>query len=128
MLRHFQHIKAEFSFDVRQRVFLIRHYIPIFLFQLGIQKRHRVVRSNAMAIRICGVMRHRAQRESVIVQVLGVVHHCENKIGAAYVMREVTKKMAAVRVVTHVLNDGPAVRVSMRLAQFVGRGVRKSFQ
>src|SRR5689334_14051530 len=43
-------------------------------------------------------------------------------------MRQVAYEMTAVRIVTHVLNDRAAVRVTVRFDEFIGGRVRKAFE
>jgi hypothetical protein len=81
-----------------------------------------------MAIIIGGIVRQRAQSESVLVNVLGVGDQVDHKIAAADVMRQIAEELAAERVVAQILNDASSVGECVRLQQFVRGGGRKSLK
>src|SRR5260370_74280 len=96
------------------------------LSQLGIKNGDGAIRSNAMSVRIRRIVRHSAEREGVFVQILGIAQQNYHEIAAADVMRQVAEEHAAVRVVTHVLNDGAPVSVTVGFAQLFAQYLRKT--
>jgi len=106
---------------VRELVVLIRNAVAVFLPQPRIQNRNGSVGAEAVTIVVRGVMRERADGESVLGDIFGVSQQRLDEIAAADVMREVAEKRAAVGVVAHILNDGSAVSVGLRPAEiFLG--------
>ncbi len=81
-----------------------------------------------MTVIVRRVVRHRAQRETVFINVVGVVQERHDEIATAHVMRQIAEKMAAVWIVAEVLNNRAAVCISLRRAQFFGSSVGKSRQ
>src|SRR5580658_1905622 len=79
-----------------------------------------------MAVVIRDVVGEGAQRESVVVQILRIADQGADEIGSADVVSEVAEKLAAERVVAHVLNHGAAIGVTVRRLQLFGGGVGKS--
>ena len=74
-----------------------------------------------MAIIVGGVMRQRAQRECILVQILRLANQVENEVAAADVVRQIAVELAAERIIAQILNDASAVGVSMRLGQLIRR-------
>src|SRR5580704_17620685 len=72
-----------------------------------------------MAINVGGVVCQRAQRKRVVVDVVGIAEHRHHKVTAAYVMRQIAEQRAAVRIIAQVLNDGPAIGISLGGIQFI---------
>ena len=118
-LRHLQNVKAKFGAYVCERIILVSDGVAEFLFQIWIQDRNGSIRGDAMAIVVGGVVRQRAEREGVVVDVLGVVQQSTDEISAADIVGEVTEKMTPVRVVAHVLDDGAAIGEGLRGVQFL---------
>jgi len=81
-----------------------------------------------MAVIVRCVMCHGADRKSIFIQILRIFEQCFNKIAATKVVGEIAKEFIAVRVVTHILNDGSPVGVSMSLPEIIGRGTGKSME
>ncbi len=66
-------------------------------------------------------MRQRAQREGIFVQVLGFAQEILNEVSAANVMGQIAEERVPKRIVTHVLNDGAAIGIRVRLPEvFLG--------
>jgi hypothetical protein len=52
----------------------------------------------------------------------------ENEIATPNIMREITKELAAERIVTHVLNDGTSIGIGMGLLQILWSRAGKALQ
>ena len=76
-LRGLKHIEAELRLAVREGIVRIRDRIAEFQAQLRVEQRHRDIRRHAVAVVIGGVMRQRAQREGVLVQILRLANQVE---------------------------------------------------
>ena len=127
-LRNLEHVESEFGFYVGKGIIFIRCHAPVFLFDFRVQHRYGEVRRQAMAIIVRCVMCHGSDRKSVFIQILRIFQQCFNKITASKVVGEIAKEFIAVRVVTHILNDGSPVGVSMSLTEIIGRGIGKSME
>src|SRR4029079_18041330 len=66
--------------------------------------------------------------EGVFVQILSFGEQGEDEVAAAYIMHQVAEKLAAERVIPHVLQDAPGVGVGMRLYQIFGSGCGEAVQ
>jgi hypothetical protein len=77
-----------------------------------------------MAVDIRDIVRQGAEREREIVQAAGLTNEGEDEVAGADIVREVAELLAAVRVITEVLDDGTAIRVAVRLFELLGCGVR----
>jgi hypothetical protein len=62
------------------------------------------------------------------MEILCLGEHVDDEIAAVYVMGEVAEEMAAERIISHVLHDGTAVDVSVRLEEVRRSCVRKALQ
>src|SRR6266576_6911927 len=74
------------------------------------------------------VMRQRAERERILVQIGGLGQKIQYQIAAANVVRQVADEPMAERVIAHILDDCAAIGVSMRLSKIVRARIRKSLQ
>ena len=70
---------------------------------------------DGMTADVGSVVRERAQRERILIQVRGVLKQGLDKVAAAHVVHQIAEKLAAERVVAHVLHNTSAVGVGMRL-------------
>src|SRR5215472_8250595 len=73
-------------------------------------------------------MRQRAKGERQFVDVLRVVNQLQDKVAAADVMEQVTEKLVAGRIVTHILNQAAAVGIGMGAAQVIFCGIGITLQ
>ena len=101
---------------------------PILPLQLRIQHRHGTIDGDRVAIRIGSIMRESTQCEGVFIEISGVAQQRCDEIAAADVVRQIREEVRAKRVVTHVLDNAPAVGVSMRLLQILCRCSSKALQ
>ena len=124
--RDFENVKTKFRLHVRKLVVLKQNAVAVFLPQPRIQNRNGSVGADAMTVVVRGVVRERADGESVLGYIFCVSQQRLDEITAADVMREVAEKRAAVRVVAHILNDGSAISVGLRPAQIL-LGCRREF-
>ena len=72
-----------------------------------------------MPDRIAQVVRQRPNRKRILVDRLRIAKQPGNEISRANVVREIAEKLFAERVVPHVLDRRPAVRVGMGYAQLL---------
>src|SRR3982074_3368437 len=75
---------------------------------------------------IGSIVRERAQSESALVEVGGVLEQRFHKIAAAHVVDEIAKKPVAKGIVAHVLQNTSAVGVGMCFLQVLFRGAREA--
>src|ERR1700737_4845260 len=108
-MRYFQHVESKFCLYVRKPIFFIRNRVAVFLFQLGIQERNRAIRADGVTVIVRGVMSECAKRKRITVKVLGIPEKSQDKVPAPHIVRQVAEEETSVRVITHVLNNGPAV-------------------
>ncbi len=127
-MRYFQDVESEFRFYVRQLVFLVRNRVAVFLFQLGVQQRDGAIRAHRMAFIVGGIVSERPEGKGVAVEVFGIADKRQDEITAAHVVGQITEEETSVRVVTHVLNNGPAVRVTMRFLELFAGCIRKALE
>ena len=69
-----------------------------------------------MAVVVGGIMSQRADGEGVFVEVLRIMQQGLHEVSAPHVVGQIAEKMAAVRVIAHVLNDRATVGVGLRFA------------
>ena len=124
----FENVKAKFGFHMGQGVVLESNAVAKFLSEPGIQNRNGTVGAEAVTVVVRGVMRERADGESVFVDVLGVPQQRLDEIAAADVMRKIAEKGAAIRVIPHILNDRTAISVGLCPAQIFFCGLREFLQ
>src|SRR5580698_7790746 len=86
-----QHVESEFSFQMRQRIFIVSDSIAVLAAEFGIEQRHREVCAGAMTFVVRGVMRQGAERERVLVQVLRIAQQRRDKISTAHVVNQVAE-------------------------------------
>ena len=79
-----------------------------------------------MADVVGGVMRERAEREGVLVDVVRLANQRLHEIAGADVVHQVAEEVAAERVVAKILNHRAAVGVGARLASSFARRARKA--
>ena len=103
-------------------------HFPNFNAELRVEQRHRDVHGHAMAIIVSRVMRQRAQRECIFVEVLRISNQVQNEVAAPDVVRQIAVKLAAERIIAQILNDASAVGISVGLDQLIRGGGGKSFQ
>src|SRR5689334_14038703 len=73
-------------------------------------------------------MRQRSQRERIFVQVLRFPNQVEDEVAAADVVCEIGEQLRSEWVVTHVLSDAAAIRISMRFHELLRRCIRKTLE
>ena len=81
-----------------------------------------------MPCSIRGVVGESTQRKCISVQIVGLGDKRENEIAAPNVVREITKELAAERILAHVLNNGASIGVGMGLEQLLRSRVGESAQ
>src|SRR5271166_861736 len=64
----------------------------------------------------------------IFVQIVRFGDKRENEIAAPNIVREITKELAAERIVAHVLNDGASIGISMGPLQFLWSRAGKTLQ
>ena len=96
---HLEHVEAELCPDVRYRIIPIRDIAPEFPPQFGIQHRHCAIGGQAVPFRIGGIVLQRAEHKRVFVEILRVADQLHDEVAAADVMREITEKVAAERII-----------------------------
>jgi len=79
-----------------------------------------------MSIVVGGVVCQRSEGESVLVEVLGLPEQVDHEVATAHKMRQIGEKLAAERVVAHVLYERAAVSKGVGFFQIIGGGVGKS--
>ena len=127
-MRYFQHVESKFRLYVRQPVLFVRNRVPIFLFQLGIQDRNRAIRAHGVTVAVRGVVSKRPKRKRVTVKVLGIPEQSEDKVSAPHIVRQIAEEEAPMRVITHVLDNGPAVGIAVRFFDFFCGRTRVTLQ
>ena len=85
--RDLENVKAKFGFHVRQPVILKGNAVAKFLTETRIQNRNGPVGAKAVPSVVRGIVRKRANGESVLVEILGVAQQSLDEIAAADVMR-----------------------------------------
>ena len=123
-----QNVEAKLGLHVSQPAVFIRNAVTVFFAQARVENRNRAIGAEAVPVVVRGVMGKGADGKSVFIQVFRVTQECQDEIAAADVMREVTEKGAAVRVVAHILNNGAAVGIGLSPAQIFFGGLGKLFQ
>src|ERR1700730_6944994 len=108
-MRYFQNVKSKLRLYVRQPVLFIRNRVAVFLFQLGIQEWNGAVRADGVAVVVRGIVSECAEGKGVAVKVLGIPEKSQNKVSAPHIVRQVAEDKTSVRVITHVLDNSPAV-------------------
>ncbi len=94
--------------------------------QARIEDGDGAIDGDGVAVVVGGIVGERAEREGVVVEIVGfagVAEESADEIGGADVVDDIAEGVAAVRVVAEVLNDGAAVGVTVGGAQFVVGGV-----
>ena len=94
VLRYLRHIKPEFRLYVRPGIVLVCDAVTVFGAQLGESQRHRAI-DERMAAVIGGVMRQRAQREGVLVEVGSPPDKAGDKVTGADIMGQVAEELVA---------------------------------
>src|ERR1700733_3692539 len=106
---------------MRGGIFIVSHDVPVLLPEFGIKHRHHTIHSDSVAVIVGAVMRERTERECIFIQILGVPQECFDEIGASNVMYQVAEKMAAMRIISEILNDCPTVGVPVSLPELIVR-------
>ena len=80
-----------------------------------------------MPVDIGRVVRQGAVGESMVVQLFRLFEKRRHEVSAAHVMNEIAEKLAAKRIIPHVLNNAAAVSVGVGLEQIVIGGLGEAF-
>lgn len=64
----------------------------------------------------------------VAVKILGIAEERHDKVSAPHIVRQVAEEKASVRVITHVLDNRPTVRIAVSFFEFFCRGIGKTLQ
>src|SRR5260370_30135915 len=126
--RDFKNVKAKFGFHMCKPVVFKRNGVAEFLPEARIQERNGSIDAQAVSVIVRGVMGERADSESVRIEIFRLAQQSLDEIAATDIMREVAEKGAAIRVITHILNNGAAVSVALRPAQIFFGCLREFFQ
>src|SRR5882762_3809352 len=122
VLRDLHHVKSEFSADMRLGIIGVSSAVPKFPAQPWKFDDHYPVDGRMPGI-VSGVMGERTQSKCILVQIRSFGDQVHYKVAAAHVVHQVAEVFVPEWIVAHVLNEGPTVCVSMRLAKiFFGRG------
>src|ERR1700682_272338 len=127
-MRYFQNVESILRLYMPQAVLFIRPRVAVFLFQLGIQERNRTIRADGVTVIVRGVVSECPKSKRVTVKVLGIPQKSQDKVSAPHIVRQVAEEETSVRVITHVLDDGPAVGVAVRFFDFSSRRTGKTLQ
>src|SRR5712691_2230432 len=122
---HLQDVETELRFQVRRRIVRIGHFVSKLPSQLGIKQGHGSIHSDRMAVHIRAIVCYRAKRERVFLKVPRLIQQSLEKIGAPHVMQQIAEEMAAKWIVAQVLNDAPAVSVTMGFFELLLAGFGK---
>lgn len=71
-----------------------------------------------MPVIVRGIVSESAQRKRVAIDVFGIAEKSQDKISASHVMCQVAEEKTPVRVVPHVLDDGPTVGIAVCFFDF----------
>jgi hypothetical protein len=74
-----------------------------------------------VAVIIRAVVSERSEGESVFIEIFGVSEQRFDEVGASNVVNQVAEEMAAVRVITEILNDCSAVGIAVGLPKLIMR-------
>ena len=94
--------------------------------KLGIHQRDRAIHRFGMTGVVGGVVRERAERERILVDVLRVAEEHFHEVAAADVVQQVAEQTAAERIVADVLNHRATVRERARVEQLLSRRRRET--
>ena len=97
----------------------VRDTIAVLRAQLREQQRHRPIHRFRMSGVVRGIVRERAERERIFVDVLRVAEHRSDEIARAHVVEQVTEKMTAEGIVAKVLDHRAAVGEGARVMEIV---------
>src|SRR5262249_36025349 len=99
----------------------------IFLKQFGELKGDSGIHRR-VAADVRGIVAQSSQSECQLVYVLCVVNQLHDKFAAAHIVKQITEKPVAGRIVAHVLNQAAAIGIGVGLAQIVFCGIGKTVQ
>ena len=101
---------------------------PYFFFKLGKEERDGAIDADGMTVIIGGVVSERSQGKCIAVKVFGIAEESQDEVAAAHVVRQIAEEEASMRVVTHVLDDGAAIGITVRFFDFVRGRAGKTLQ
>jgi hypothetical protein len=81
-----------------------------------------------MPLDVRAVVRNRAERECILVQVARLLQHDWEEIRAAYVVEKVAEKAGAEWVVSEILDNASAVGVAVRNPQLLFGGIGEALE
>ena len=125
---YFQNVESKFRLHVRELVFFIRHGVAVFRFSTWDTERDGAIHADGVAFVIRGVVSEGPERKSIAVKILGIVQKSQNKVSAPYIVRQVAEEKTSVRVITHVLDNRPAIRIAVCYFEFFRCGIGKTLQ
>src|SRR5712691_9256041 len=110
------------------RLWIVRigYFISKLSSQLGIKQGHGSVDGDRMAVHIRAIVRYRAERECVFLKVSRLIQQGLQKIGAPHVMQQIAEEVAAKWIVAQVLNNAPAVSVTVGFPELLLAGFGKA--
>src|SRR5262245_28445561 len=127
-LGHLRHVESKFDSQVRCFVVGKCNRAAEAALQMGVDHRNRFVDAVPMAIVVGSVVRQRAQRKGVLIEVSCLRQQIQDEIAAADVMQQCAKERVPEWIVTDVLDDGATVRVGVRPAEVFRRGIGIALQ
>src|SRR6185312_12236820 len=90
-LRHLKNVEAELSPDVREGVVPISHDCPKSRPEIRIKDRHSRIDAKAVTADVGRVVRERAKREGVLIDVLSFLNQRHDKIAGADVVSQIAE-------------------------------------
>ena len=127
-MRYLQNVESKFRLHVRELVIFVRHGVAVLRFQPGIQERNRTIGADVVTFIVCGIVSERPQRESITVEIPGIMDEGQDEVSAPHIVHQVAEEKASVRIVAHILDNRPAVSVAVCFFQLLGRGLGKTLQ
>src|SRR6266568_125474 len=118
LLGDLRHVEAELGSYVRRLVLRIEYGRAELHAQLRIYDSDGLV-DRRVAGYVGSVMRQRAKRECIFVDIVALAQEFEDEIAAANVMDQIAEFFAAERIVTKILDDGAPIGISMGIAYLI---------
>src|ERR1700683_2472037 len=90
-------------------IFVIRHDISVLTPQLRVEKGNSSIYGDSMAVVVRRVMRQGPESKRVVVDVVGIAQQRLDEVAGSNVVNQVAEKLAAERIVAHVLDGASAI-------------------
>ncbi len=125
---HLDDVEGEFGNYMRGRRLGVGDAIAVFGAEFWEEQRHGPVHRLRMPGVVGRVMRERAKRKRVFVDVLRIAQHRVDEIARAHVVQQVAEEVAAERIVPEVLDHRAAVRIRARMQEVLTGRARVALQ